>query len=148
MFRVHTPIIRSIRCCSWWWVYVPETCRVKNTLIKLPCCIKLAVQIISVKNTLIKLPCCIKLAIHIISWGRCTIKQPSMHQCLNLFYFWKHSTIYVSDGLSVHHQEINTVHTATGICLTDTSVCLLTGRQLYLYSLDLLMMEGKTVRNM
>jgi len=33
--------------CSWWWTYVPETCRTKNTLIKLPCCIKLAFQIIS-----------------------------------------------------------------------------------------------------
>jgi len=43
--------------CSWWWAYVPETCRAKNTLIKLPCCIK--------------------LAFHIISWGRCTVKQPS-----------------------------------------------------------------------
>ena len=42
---------------SWWWAYVPETCRTKNTLIKLPCCIKLAFQI--------------------ISWRRCTIKQPS-----------------------------------------------------------------------
>ena len=27
--------------------YVPETCRAKNTSIKLPCCIKLAFQIIS-----------------------------------------------------------------------------------------------------
>ena len=35
---------------------VPKTCRVKNTLIKLPCCIKLAVQI--------------------ISRGRYTVKQP------------------------------------------------------------------------
>jgi len=26
---------------------------------------------------LIKLPCCIKLALQIISWGRCTIKQTS-----------------------------------------------------------------------
>jgi len=25
--------------CSWWWVYVPETCQAKNTSIKLPCCI-------------------------------------------------------------------------------------------------------------
>ena len=25
--------------CSWWWAYVPETCRAKNTLIKLPFCI-------------------------------------------------------------------------------------------------------------
>jgi hypothetical protein len=43
--------------CSWWWAYVPETYRAKNTSIKLPCCIKLAFQI--------------------ISWGRCTVKQPS-----------------------------------------------------------------------
>ena len=33
--------------CSWWWAYIPETCRAKNTLIKLPCCIKLAFQIIT-----------------------------------------------------------------------------------------------------
>jgi len=32
--------------CSWWWAYVPETCRAKNTLIKLPYCIKLAFQVI------------------------------------------------------------------------------------------------------
>ena len=31
--------------CSWWWAYVPETCRAKNTVIKLPCCIKLAFQL-------------------------------------------------------------------------------------------------------
>ena len=43
--------------CSWWWAYVPETCRAKNTSIKLPCCIQLAFQI--------------------ISWGRCTVKRPS-----------------------------------------------------------------------
>ena len=33
--------------CSWWWAYVPETCRAKNTSIKLPCCIKLTFHIIS-----------------------------------------------------------------------------------------------------
>jgi len=27
----------------------------------------------------------------------------------------------------VHHQEFKTVHTATGICQTDTAVCLLAG---------------------
>jgi len=32
-------------------------------------------------------------------------------------------TLHVSDGLSVHHQEFKIVHTATGICLTDTAVC-------------------------
>jgi hypothetical protein len=31
----------------------------------------------------------------------------------------------VSDGLSIHHQEFKTVHTATGICQTDTATCLL-----------------------
>ena len=40
----------------------------------------------------------------------------------NLFYFG--ITLHVSDGLSVHHQEFMTVHTATGICQTDTAtVC-------------------------
>ena len=38
--------------CSWWWAYVPETRWAKNTLIKLPCCIKLAFQIISDKGRL------------------------------------------------------------------------------------------------
>jgi len=33
---------------TWWWAYVPETCRAKNTSIKLPRCIKLAFHIISV----------------------------------------------------------------------------------------------------
>jgi hypothetical protein len=47
----------------------------------------------------------------------------------NLFYFWD-NTPRVSDGLSVHHQELKTVHTATGICQRGTAIC------------------GKTVRNM
>ena len=38
--------------------------------------------------------------------------------------FWN-DTLNVSDDLSVHHQEFKTVHTATGICQTDTAVCLL-----------------------
>jgi len=41
----------------------------------------------------------------------------------NLFYFGM--TLHVSDGLSVHHQEFKTIHTATDICQTDTAVCLL-----------------------
>jgi hypothetical protein len=45
-------------------VYVPETCRVKHTLIKLSCCIKLAFQI--------------------ISWGSCTVKQPSRRLLLKI----------------------------------------------------------------
>jgi len=36
-------------------------------------------------------------------------------------------TLHVSDGLPVYHQEFKTVHTATGICQTDTANCLLAG---------------------
>ena len=39
--------------CSWWWAYVPEACRAKNTWIKLPCCIKLAFQIKTRRRLLI-----------------------------------------------------------------------------------------------
>ena len=60
-----------------------------------------------------------------------------MHQCIKLILFWN-DTLHVSNGLSVHHQELKTVHTAIrqqrlfGCCM---------------YSLELLMMDGKTVRN-
>jgi len=68
-----------------------------------------------------------------------------MYQCIKFILFWN-DTLHVSDGLSVHHQEFKTVHTATGICQTAN-------RQQYLfdscmYSLELLIMDGKTVRNM
>jgi len=49
--------------CSWWWAYVPETCRATNTPIKLPSCIK--------------------LEFHFISWRRCTVKQTSNY----IFFF-------------------------------------------------------------
>ena len=50
-------------------------------------------------------------------------KTNQMHQCLKfiLFYFilfWN-DTVHVLDGFSVHHQELKTVSTATGICQTD-----------------------------
>jgi len=51
-----------------------------------------------------------------------------MHQCIKFILFWN-DTLHVSDGLSVHHQEFKTVRTATGICQTDTAVCLLASRQ-------------------
>jgi len=41
-----------------------------------------------------------------------------MHKCVKFILFWD-NTLHVSDGLSVHHQEFKTVHTATGICQTD-----------------------------
>jgi len=40
-----------------------------------------------------------------------------MHQFLKFILFWN-NTLHVLDGLSVHHQEFKTVHTATGICKT------------------------------
>jgi len=46
-----------------------------------------------------------------------------MHQCLKFILFWN-DTVNVSDGLSVHQQQLKTVHTVTGICQTDTAVCL------------------------
>jgi hypothetical protein len=42
-------------------------------------------------------------------------KTNQIHNISNLFYFWS-NTLHVSDGLSVHHQESKTVHTALGIC--------------------------------
>ena len=57
-----------------------------------------------------------------------------MHQCIKFILFWK-DTLLVSDGLSIHHQEFKTVHTATGICQTDTAVSNLFyfGKTLYLF---------------
>ena len=49
-----------------------------------------------------------------------------MHQRIKFILFWN-DTLHVSDGLSVRHQEFKTVHTATGICQTDTALCLLAG---------------------
>ena len=51
------------------------------------------------------------------------IKTNQMHQCIKFILFWN-DTLHVSDGLSVHHQEFKTVHTATGICQIDAAVCL------------------------
>jgi len=38
-------------------------------------------------------------------------KTSKMHQCIKFILFWN-DTLHVSDGLSVHHQEFKTVHTA------------------------------------
>jgi hypothetical protein len=54
-----------------------------------------------------------------------TVNQPdALGSQIYLFWF---NTLHVSDGLSIHHQEFKTVHTATGICRTDTATCLLVG---------------------
>jgi hypothetical protein len=46
----------------------------------------------------------------------------------NLFYFLD-NTLHVSDGLSVHHQEFKTVHTATGMCMANRYCYLLASKQ-------------------
>ena len=92
--------------------------------------------------------------ISIVKLSRCT-------NVSNLFYFIWGNTLHASDDLYVHHQEFKTVHTATDICQTDTADCLLArSRQFavgsncltyaccFVYSLELLMMDGKTFRNM
>jgi hypothetical protein len=43
-----------------------------------------------------------------------------MHQFFKFIYFGV--TLYMfRDGLSVHHQEFKTVHTASSICQTDSA---------------------------
>jgi len=68
----------------------------------------------------------------------------------NLFYFG--ITLHVSDGLSIHHQEFETVHTTTVICQTvnpemSTQLWIysLTDGCCCMYSLELLTIDGKTV---
>jgi len=39
-------------------------------------------------------------------------KANQMHQCMKFILFWN-DTLHVSDGLSVHHQDCKSVHTAT-----------------------------------
>ena len=46
-----------------------------------------------------------------------------MHRCIKFILFWN-DTLHVSDGLSVHHQQFKTVHTATAICQAISSICL------------------------
>jgi len=75
-----------------------------------------------------------------------------MYQCIKFILIWN-ETLHVSEGISVHYQEYKTVHKATGICHTHTAVCLLASRQQYVFrccmdSLELLMVDGKTFRNM
>jgi len=47
-----------------------------------------------------------------------------MHQFFKVILFCI-NTLHVSDGLSVYRQESKTVHTASGICQTDSADCLL-----------------------
>jgi len=60
--------------------------------------------------------------LHKHSTHRSYSKTNQMHQCFKFILFWN-DTLHVSDCLSVHHQGFKTVHTATGICQTDTADC-------------------------
>jgi hypothetical protein len=55
----------------------------------------------------------------------------------NLFYFGD-NPLHVSDGLSIHHKEFKTVHTATGMCQSSISL-LLVSREQYLLDIYLLL---------
>ena len=35
-----------------------------------------------------------------------------MQQCIKFIYLFQNDTVHVSDGLSIHHREYKTVHTA------------------------------------
>ena len=72
-------------------------------------------------------------------------KNNQMHQCIKFTLFCD-DILHVSDGLSVHHQQFKTVHTAVKQILL--SVCCLTNACCCICSFELLMMDGKTVRNM
>jgi hypothetical protein len=50
--------------------------------------------------------------------------KPTTCTSFSIYLFLRNS-LHVSDGLPVHHQEFRTVHTATGICQTDMTTCLL-----------------------
>jgi hypothetical protein len=66
-----------------------------------------------------------------------------MQQLLKFILFWD-NTLHVSEGLSVHHQEFKTVHTATGICQTGTVVCLLASRPQYLFVVYFMLASKQT----
>jgi hypothetical protein len=61
-----------------------------------------------------------------------------MHQFLKFILFWN-NTLHVSDGLSIHHQDFKTVHTATGICQTGTAAYMLASKLQYLFDIYLLL---------
>ena len=42
-------------------------------------------------------------------------KTNQMHQFLKFILFWN-NTLHVSDGLSVHHQQLKTVHIPVAVC--------------------------------
>ena len=73
-------------------------------------------------------------------------KTNEMHQFLKFILFCS-STLRVSDSLSFHHQESKAVHTASGICQTDSADCLLAGKRCSIFSSTLHVSEGLSVHH-
>ena len=76
-------------------------------------------------------------------------KTNQMHNISNLFYFG--TTLYISEGLSIHHQESKTIYSIRCISYSFCG-CLLASRHRTcvvwcMHSLRLLMMDGETDRN-
>ena len=65
---------------------------------------------------------------------------------MSQIYFIWNNTVHVSHGLSVHHQKLKTVHTATGICQRATADCLLFDIRLLLYLQSLTPDDGRKDR--
>ena len=61
-----------------------------------------------------------ELISHKHSTHRYYSKTSKLHQCIKFILFWN-DTVHVSDGLSAHHQEFKTVHTATKQVLLTAS---------------------------
>jgi len=61
-------------------------------------------------------------------WKPFPIVKPTRCTNVSNLFFWS-NILHVSDGLSVHHQEFKTVHTATGI-KSNRHCYLLTSKQI------------------
>ena len=67
-------------------------------------------------------------------------KTNQMPICHIYFILFSNNTLHVTGGLSVHHQESETVHTAPGIYRTGSVGCLLASRQQNLYDIRVYLM--------
>jgi len=57
-------------------------------------------------------------------------------------YLFLWDAVHVSDGFSIHHQELKSAHKASGICQANTWCCTC------MCSFEPLMMNGKTIWNL
>ena len=83
-------------------------------------------------------PQCYLTIISTVKPTRCTNVSNSFYCGMTIYMF---RTVF-----QVHHQQFKTVHSATGICQTDTAVCLLAIRQQYLFDTSVRLV-GRHCRN-